>query len=48
MQSIREDIEKEHRGIENNDIVIFFQVAEFVMSFQNHKLLSSKVIYSIE
>ncbi|KAI3824413.1 hypothetical protein L1987_05872 [Smallanthus sonchifolius] len=42
MQSIREDIEKEHHGIENNDVVIFFQVAEFVMSFQNEKLLSSK------
>ncbi|KAI7754219.1 hypothetical protein M8C21_006449, partial [Ambrosia artemisiifolia] len=35
MHSVREDIEKEHHGIENND------VAEFVMSFQNHKLLSS-------
>ncbi|KAL8229392.1 hypothetical protein R6Q57_014292 [Mikania cordata] len=42
MQSICEDIEKEHHGIENNDIVVFFQVAEFVMSFQNHKLISSK------
>ncbi|KAF5798186.1 hypothetical protein HanRHA438_Chr07g0300331 [Helianthus annuus] len=42
MRSVREDIEKEHHGIENNDVVIFFQVAEFVMSFQNHKLLSSK------
>lgn len=43
MQSIREDIEKEHHAIENSDVVIFFQVAEFIMSFQNHKLLASKV-----
>ncbi|KAI3664996.1 hypothetical protein L6452_43611 [Arctium lappa] len=42
MQSIREDIEKERHAIENNDVVSFFQVAEFVMSFQHHKLLSSK------
>ncbi|KAL7601712.1 hypothetical protein Lser_V15G22269 [Lactuca serriola] len=42
MQSIREDIEKEHHAIENSDVVIFFQVAEFIMSFQNHKLLASK------
>ncbi|XP_076935697.1 uncharacterized protein LOC143602502 [Bidens hawaiensis] len=42
MQSIREDIEKEHHGIENNDVVVFFYVAEFVMSFQYHKFLSSK------
>ncbi|CAH1416725.1 unnamed protein product [Lactuca virosa] len=41
MQSIREDIEKEHHVIENTDVVIFFQVAEFIMSFQNHKLLAS-------
>nr|XP_043607657.1 protein timeless homolog [Erigeron canadensis] len=41
MQSIREDIEKEHHAIENNDVTTFFQVAEFVMSFQNHKLLGS-------
>ncbi|XP_071704507.1 uncharacterized protein [Rutidosis leptorrhynchoides] len=42
MQSIREDIEKEHHAIENSDVIVFFQVAEFVMSFQNKKLLSSK------
>ncbi|KAK9065071.1 hypothetical protein SSX86_016454 [Deinandra increscens subsp. villosa] len=42
MQSVREDIEKEHHGIENNDVVMFFQVAEFVISFQNHKFVSSK------
>ncbi|KAK1423676.1 hypothetical protein QVD17_18983 [Tagetes erecta] len=43
MQSIREDIEKEHHGFENNDVVIFFHVAEFIMSFQNQKLVSSKL-----
>lgn len=42
MQSIREDIEKEHHAIENIDVVTFFQVSEFIMSFQNHKLLASK------
>nr|GEU97454.1 hypothetical protein [Tanacetum cinerariifolium] len=42
MQSIRVDIEKEHHAIENSDVVAFFQVAEFVMSFQNQKLLSSR------
>ncbi|CAI9278194.1 unnamed protein product [Lactuca saligna] len=42
MKSIHEDIEKEHHAIENNDVVIFFQVAEFIMSFQNLKLLASK------
>ncbi|XP_024963068.1 protein timeless homolog isoform X2 [Cynara cardunculus var. scolymus] len=43
MQSIREDIEKERHAIETSDVVSFFQVAEFVMSFQHHKLLSSKI-----
>ncbi|KAJ9565068.1 hypothetical protein OSB04_001034 [Centaurea solstitialis] len=42
MQSIREDIEKERQAIENSEVVSFFQVAEFVMSFQHHKLLCSK------
>ncbi|KAJ4954853.1 hypothetical protein NE237_011636 [Protea cynaroides] len=41
MQSIREDIEKEH-VIENSDIVIFFQVVQFVTAFQYHKFLTSK------
>lgn len=43
MQSIREDIEKEHHAIQNSDVVIFFQVAWFVTSFQYHKFLNSKV-----
>ncbi|KAK1577022.1 hypothetical protein Q3G72_018520 [Acer saccharum] len=42
MQSIRKDIEKEHHAIQNSDIIIFFRVAQFVTSFQYHKILSSK------
>ncbi|XP_041011926.1 protein timeless homolog isoform X2 [Juglans microcarpa x Juglans regia] len=42
MQSIREDIEKEHHAVQNNDVMVFFQVAQFVTSFQYHKLLKSK------
>ncbi|CAH2049299.1 unnamed protein product [Thlaspi arvense] len=37
MQSIREDIEKEHHAIQNSDVVMFFQVAQFFISFQYHK-----------
>ncbi|TMW93204.1 hypothetical protein EJD97_012027 [Solanum chilense] len=40
MQSIRDDIEKEHHAIQNSDIVIFFQVAQFVTSFQYNKFLN--------
>lgn len=43
MQSVREDIEKEHHSIQSSDIVIFFQVARFVTSFQYQKLLILKV-----
>ncbi|XP_010261437.1 PREDICTED: protein timeless homolog isoform X2 [Nelumbo nucifera] len=39
MQSIREDIEKEHHAIQNSDVAIFFQVAQFVTAFQHHKSL---------
>ncbi|XP_073125062.1 uncharacterized protein [Henckelia pumila] len=42
MQSIREDIEKEHREIQSSDIVVFFRVAQFVTSFQYYKSLTSK------
>ncbi|KAI5561937.1 hypothetical protein BDE02_15G020400 [Populus trichocarpa] len=42
MESIREDIEKEHHAIQNSDIVVFFQVAQFVTSFQYHKYITSK------
>ncbi|KAK2983623.1 hypothetical protein RJ640_023157 [Escallonia rubra] len=37
MQSIREDIEKEHHAIQKNDVVVFFQVARFVTAFQYRK-----------
>ncbi|XP_042980832.1 protein timeless homolog [Carya illinoinensis] len=42
MQSIREDIEKEHHAVQNSDVIMFFQVAQFVTSYQYHKLLKSK------
>ncbi|KAL5568479.1 hypothetical protein UlMin_025054 [Ulmus minor] len=42
MQSIREDIEKEHHTIQRSDIIVFFRVAQFVTSFQYHKFLTSK------
>lgn len=40
MQSVRDDIEKEHHAIQNSDIVIFFEVAQFVTSFQYNKFLN--------
>lgn len=43
MQSLREDIEKEHHSIQNCDIVVFFRVAQFIMSFQYHKLSISQL-----
>ncbi|KAI4348017.1 hypothetical protein L6164_008780 [Bauhinia variegata] len=42
MQSIREDIEKEHPAIQKSDVVIFFHVAEFATSFQFYKCSASK------
>ncbi|TKY51371.1 timeless-like protein [Spatholobus suberectus] len=42
MRSIREDIEKEHPSIQKSDVVVFFQVAEFVTSFQFSKYSASK------
>lgn len=47
MQSIREDIEKEHLQIQKCDIVNFFKVAEFVTSFQYHKYLISQVRFEL-
>lgn len=43
MQSILEDIEKEHPAIQKSDVIVFFQVAEFVTSFQFCKYSASKV-----
>ncbi|KAF5467566.1 hypothetical protein F2P56_017378 [Juglans regia] len=43
MQSIREYIEKEHHAVQNSDVMVFFQVAQFVTSYQYHKLLKSKI-----
>ncbi|KAK4770277.1 hypothetical protein SAY87_030809 [Trapa incisa] len=42
MQSIREDIEREHLQVQKSDIINFFKVAEFVTSFQYHKSLISQ------
>ncbi|KAL8557351.1 hypothetical protein ACS0TY_004691 [Phlomoides rotata] len=42
MQSILEDIVKEHQEIQSSDIIIFFKVAEFVTSFQYHKCITTK------
>jgi len=43
MRSVREDIEKEHPAVQKSDVVFFFQVAEFVTSFQFCKHSTSKV-----
>ncbi|KAL8139768.1 hypothetical protein V2J09_005789 [Rumex salicifolius] len=37
MQSIREDIEKEYQGIQHSDVHVFFQLAQFVTSYQYYK-----------
>lgn len=43
MRSVREDIVKEHPAIQKSDIVVFFQVADFISSFQFYKYSTSKV-----
>ncbi|KFK26897.1 hypothetical protein AALP_AA8G307700 [Arabis alpina] len=48
MQSVCEDIEKEHPSIQNSDIVTFFQVAQAVTSFQFHKSASNPAAGSEE
>ncbi|XP_061996707.1 uncharacterized protein LOC133714583 [Rosa rugosa] len=42
MQSIRQAIEKEHHSIQKSDVIVFFQVAQFVTSFQYHRHSISK------
>ncbi|XP_065868889.1 uncharacterized protein [Euphorbia lathyris] len=42
MQTISEDIEKEHPSVQKRDVVVFFKVAQFVTSFQYHKYLTLK------
>ncbi|KAL9412393.1 hypothetical protein AB3S75_045925 [Citrus x aurantiifolia] len=42
MQSIQEDIEKEVPAIQSSDIISFFRVAQFLVSFQYHKIAFSK------
>ncbi|KAI3458065.1 hypothetical protein Pfo_014728 [Paulownia fortunei] len=48
MQSIREDIDKEHQEVQSSDIVIFFQVAQFVTSFQYQKCVTLKLSIDVE
>ncbi|KAK6155617.1 hypothetical protein DH2020_009865 [Rehmannia glutinosa] len=48
MQSIRDDIDKEHQEIQSADVVIFFQVAQFVTSFQYHKCVASKAVNELD
>ncbi|KAK4258425.1 hypothetical protein QN277_007878 [Acacia crassicarpa] len=43
MQSICEDVEKEHPAIQHSDVIVFFEVAEFVTSFQFYKYSASKM-----
>ncbi|KAI5400283.1 uncharacterized protein LOC127091582 isoform X9 [Lathyrus oleraceus] len=42
MRSVREDIVKEHPAIQKSDVVVFFQVADFISSFQFYKYSTSK------
>ncbi|CAN1267612.1 Topoisomerase 1-associated factor 1, partial [Linum perenne] len=42
IKSIREDIEKEQIAVQKSDIIVFFQVVQFVTSFQYYTLLNSK------
>lgn len=44
MQSIREDIGKDEEGhsIQSNDVIVFFQVTQFVTAFQHQTFLVSK------
>ncbi|CAA0824662.1 timeless family protein [Striga hermonthica] len=48
MRSILDDIVKEHQEILSSDVVIFFQVAQFVTSFQYHKCVGSKPSIEVE
>lgn len=43
MQSIRDDIKREHHDIQSVDIITFFQVAQFVIAFQHQKVLLTEV-----
>ncbi|KAL8049542.1 hypothetical protein ABFX02_06G026100 [Erythranthe guttata] len=47
MQSIR-DIEKELQEIQSSDVVIFFEVAQFVTAFQYHKYTTKKPRVDVE
>ncbi|KAK9094444.1 hypothetical protein Scep_025913 [Stephania cephalantha] len=47
MESIREDIEKEHHVIESNDVLVFFHVTQFITAFQYRKFLCT-MIFDLE
>ncbi|KAK9121617.1 hypothetical protein Syun_019234 [Stephania yunnanensis] len=47
MESIREDIEKEHHVIESNDVLVFFHVTQFITAFQYQKFLCT-MIFDLE
>ncbi|GAB2265129.1 hypothetical protein Dimus_000195 [Dionaea muscipula] len=42
MQSILDDIEKECHAIQDSDVLVFFQLAQFAASFQFHRCLTIK------
>lgn len=42
MQSVREDIRKEHPAIQNSDIIVFFEVANFFTAYQRCCVTNSK------
>ncbi|KAJ0986238.1 hypothetical protein J5N97_004594 [Dioscorea zingiberensis] len=42
MQSVFTDIVKEHQAIQNTDIIMFFQVAQFAIAFQYQMISNSK------
>ncbi|KAG0490605.1 hypothetical protein HPP92_007468 [Vanilla planifolia] len=44
MQTIQDDITKEHQDIQLNDIDIFFQVAHFVTAFHHKKILMIRML----
>lgn len=43
MQSIQDEIERDHHAIETGDVNIFFKVAHFITAFQHHKFSVLKV-----
>ncbi|KAH9307878.1 hypothetical protein KI387_035789, partial [Taxus chinensis] len=42
MQSVREDIRREHQAIQNSDIIVFFEVAHFFTAYQRCRIANRK------